>query len=635
MKHEEPSQILTKKRYIFLFLAFLIVISSVAATPLTFPPDTMTVKMYQLNPDNGSSTGKLCNDANNNKTQYGCTAIVNNNDFAYPYASSTPTIPIETDYLLDVVAQEMGPQSHLPQALKVQAIAARTYAYCFINAIENHGTTNPYYSNCYKKSGTINNSSTYQVFVPYKYDTLSGADQQAIQRAVNGMQYITDADNEAVGPIFAEFSTDAYLKTKAGDYDYLKSVPDPISYDPAILNIITATGAHQRGMSQNGTNRWAHGNSSHLGTSTDWSVRWDEAAQILTHYYTGIHLRDAANNDQQLTPDYRWNLLDVSWAEAGCPDIIPENGVCTGTFLIQNTGVAAWNSGRIFFDHYTLAEQANRTTNALINPTGINATALPGEVVTVTAAISPPAGAATGSRQTIRFDMAYAENDTVNYFSEREPGRPWYTYDVKSCVGYCATYLPLVMKNYFSLTLPFDTATDLNYFSPHPDKPTPVSTLRTVNPDTIFPASRVANDGHLTPNGAMKLHHSWVSGSGEGYADWVFDVQERYGSVLAGTTDFSVSVKVGGGWGRDRSSIIVCFTDGTYVRSDYNLGDYWNRRWIKRSGEQGFYVSNNNPSSDGWGPYKNKYLDRIVLRLQFSDQSDDVYVDDFGLTVSP
>jgi len=161
MKHEEPSQILTKKRYIFLFLAFLIVISSVAATPLTFPPDTMTVKMYQLNPDNGSSTGKLCNDANNNKTQYGCTAIVNNNDFAYPYASSTPTIPIETDYLLDVVAQEMGPQSHLPQALKVQAIAARTYAYCFINAIENHGTTNPYYSNCYKKSGTINSNSRY------------------------------------------------------------------------------------------------------------------------------------------------------------------------------------------------------------------------------------------------------------------------------------------------------------------------------------------------------------------------------------------------------------------------------------------------------------------------------------------
>jgi len=83
----------------------------------------------------------------------------------------------------------------------------------------------------------------------------------------------------------------------------------------------------------------------------------------------------------------------------------------------------------------------------LIHPTSINTSATPGGVVTITVAISPPINASVGSQHTFRFDMAYAENETVNYFSDREFGRPWYPYDVEICVGYCATYLPLVIKN--------------------------------------------------------------------------------------------------------------------------------------------------------------------------------------------
>jgi peptidoglycan hydrolase-like amidase len=71
------------------------------------------------------------NEADN---RYGCTAYPGEGtQYPYPYPTNPATVNIEDDYLLDVVAREMGPSYH-PLALRAQAIAARTYAYCAMRA---------------------------------------------------------------------------------------------------------------------------------------------------------------------------------------------------------------------------------------------------------------------------------------------------------------------------------------------------------------------------------------------------------------------------------------------------------------------------------------------------------------------
>lgn len=132
--------------------------------------------------------------------------------------------------------------------------------------------------------------------MPYYFDRLS--DKQVIQEAVNETAglYLIYAPEPGKGPIFAEFSADAYLRTMPGDYDYLRSVEDPISYDPDITGIISDTHAHQRGLSQNGASRWGFGNSSRHGSATPWPVRWEDYRQILVHYYTGVHIVDSQGN---------------------------------------------------------------------------------------------------------------------------------------------------------------------------------------------------------------------------------------------------------------------------------------------------------------------------------------------------
>jgi peptidoglycan hydrolase-like amidase len=71
-------------------------------------------------------------------TRYGCTAFDKDHYPSaqvrpYPYATNPATVSIEDDYLLDVVAREMGPSYH-PLALRAQTIVARTYAYCAMRA---------------------------------------------------------------------------------------------------------------------------------------------------------------------------------------------------------------------------------------------------------------------------------------------------------------------------------------------------------------------------------------------------------------------------------------------------------------------------------------------------------------------
>ncbi len=193
----------------------------------------------------------------------------------HSYLTNPATVDIEDDYLLDVVPTEMGTYYH-PLALRAQAIAARTYAYCAIRA--NEGTED-FWGFCRKE---INNSNEFQVFVPYYFESINSP--QLIQEVVNETRglYLIYAPEPAKGPIFSEFSADAYLQTAKGGYSYLKGVEDPIS-----SGCDADVGGHGRGMSQEGASRWARGNRcSYPGPGDEpWPVRWEDYRQILTRHY--------------------------------------------------------------------------------------------------------------------------------------------------------------------------------------------------------------------------------------------------------------------------------------------------------------------------------------------------------------
>ncbi len=315
------------------------------AAPLSYiQPTQIPVRMYRLNLDGSlykpNQTPFPCATPGN-REYWGCTAFdqarTKGNEVVVPYpygATQRPQVAVESDYLPDVAAQEMEVDPAHPLALQAQIIAARSYGF-YKNLTPGPGTPTP---------TPMDNSASNQVFIPYRFEalrleggdyahnplttptpnpldcnTIPGDNAARYQRklcqaltAVQGVYLSYGGDT----PIFAEYSADAYLQTQPGDKPYLKAVEDPISYDPAIPGI----GAHQRGLSQHGAGRWARGSSSYRpGVGTPWSVHWGDNRQILTHYYTSIHIRDA--NSTRLTPDWRWVPLSVTWS-GNCPPIM-------------------------------------------------------------------------------------------------------------------------------------------------------------------------------------------------------------------------------------------------------------------------------------------------------------------------
>lgn len=98
-------------------------ISEASPSAAYSPPSQITVWMYRLSGSGGiQPPPTLCSFGD---ASFGCTAFAGNSRYAYPYSTNPVTIPIETDYLLDVVPQEMGTYYH-PVALQAQAIAARS-----------------------------------------------------------------------------------------------------------------------------------------------------------------------------------------------------------------------------------------------------------------------------------------------------------------------------------------------------------------------------------------------------------------------------------------------------------------------------------------------------------------------------
>lgn len=299
------------------------------------PPTQITVTMYALN-SNGNITTATSGDQRRcsispRDLRFGCTAFPNDSSRAYPFNSNPVTVQIEgttveNRYLRDVLPKEISVAAFHSTAIRTQAIAARTYAYWHI-----------------RQGSTINNSIGFQAFVPRQYDALSVAEKSTIDTALQSPEYMSEGST--LFPIFSEFFADIANATVNGDFSYLRGIPDPISSYPTIVQ-----DGHGRGMSQKGSSRWARGNLS-FNLNNDlgiWSTTWTNYLQVLTHYYTGIHVRNVSNT-ATVTPEKRWVPLKISWSVYNPTPDLTCAGSHTFSVWLQNTGVNNWSANEVSF----------------------------------------------------------------------------------------------------------------------------------------------------------------------------------------------------------------------------------------------------------------------------------------------
>lgn len=430
-------------RGLLVMLLLTLLVSGSAAAPASqfIPPVNITVQMYTLY--EGGSLYQPLTPCTSGNTSWGCTAFCNNYPYPgpcsspsrpYTYTTSTVAVSIENDYLLDVIPQEMNPAIFHPNAIYAQAIAARTYAYYHI-----------YYTS------TINNSTSFQVFVPYKFESLFPAtdpnipstpcastnlniSQRTVCDATASRLYITHYITTT--PAFTEFFSDRQYNTVSNPgFPYLLGVADPISIYPTDPDI----DGHGRGLSQYGASRWARGNTcgDTRYTCAPWSVQWLRYEQILTHYYTAIHIRDA--NGTPLTPEYRWNALSQS-----VPSPMYYQSY-VASIRLQNTSAYTWDS------YYYIGYRWLNTDGSPVSETyaasrvAVGALA-PGADGTYTVSVQPPT-LARPRPLILQWDMVYAPLWNLPGYWFRDAG--WPTQDATVCVGgYCQAFLPLVLRNY-------------------------------------------------------------------------------------------------------------------------------------------------------------------------------------------
>lgn len=458
----------------FLLIGLLLFISSIFATPnlvnavplpVYAPPNEIEVTMYALN-DNGDIRD-ICTPGD---IRYGCTAycrdpLVNPSRChptrlgPYPYSSNPAVVHVEDDYLLDVLAKEVSPESHHPNAIEAQAFAARTFAYYFDNY-----------------SVPFNNSIESQAFVPYAFDSIgysqaepgSGVSpcdpelvirnvyQQRICNATANRRYISYNYTQTGGdlPSFTEFSSDTSQtinRTVAGFYQNGDPIPNLLAVDDPITTVIDVQGGgHGRGMSQNGASRWAYGNLGYAGSLEPWSVRWNRTEQIIVHYYANSHIRYAVNAELD-TSFYRWNPLSIDWgvANPGNSGLIQmQPGESYDIHLIiQNTGVEDWfcGGGYDYLLHYFWVWEGNPGIGSTYASVCNVLRADPSAIIDLT--VIAPNNPDTYS---IQFDIYQYDliNKTVYRFSEPDAtGNRWPMYSALVCVstdGNCGSvFLPI------------------------------------------------------------------------------------------------------------------------------------------------------------------------------------------------
>lgn len=242
------------------------------STPLA-PPSQITVAMYELR-ENGGRTDTRCIENGMRSPRWGCTAYcgtqythctdpavhpppvpkpIGQSGWVYPFSSNQVTVNIDgtanydgytyNRYLRDVVAQETNPEAFHAKAVHAQTIAARTYAYYHANAAEER---------------VINNSASYQVYVPFRYDSRKryyGDYRSVVEAAMQDQIYLVPFSSPPLY-VLAQYFDDRPASTLSGSTANLVAVADPISQS----NCGSSANGHGYGLSQKGASRWARGN---------------------------------------------------------------------------------------------------------------------------------------------------------------------------------------------------------------------------------------------------------------------------------------------------------------------------------------------------------------------------------------
>jgi len=215
---------------------------------------------------------------------------------------------------------------------------------------------------------------------------------------------------------------------------WLKAVYDPVSEGFSPTNP-----EFYYGMGQQGSKRWAWGESDAGQTFPQW-----HHFQILTHYYTGIQIRDSSGN--VLTPSYRWVPLRALWGFLPDPPALSPNATTIIDIIPQNSGAVDWPAGAL----PALAGQWQAFDGTVVKTDTIslspNQTVLQGsDAATQQLWVTAPL---TSGSYSLMIDMI----DTGgNYFHDREPGWPWFTLNYEICVNPCPKiyiYLPMILKSY-------------------------------------------------------------------------------------------------------------------------------------------------------------------------------------------
>lgn len=421
--------------------------SSQAASSL---PGTVTLYMSALTND-GALTGQPCSQTGSTSLMWGCTAYCTigvwqgsctnpaihpppvpkpsgQSAWVYPFTSNQVTVEIDGSatyngytynrYLRDVVAQETHPEAFAAKAVTAQAIAARTYAYHRGGA------------------GIIDNSAGYQVYVPFRYDSMKrnyGDFRPVIDAAVQRQVYLSPDGNANRDPIDAQYFDDRPAATLSGASANLVAVPDPVSQS-SCGSYASGNGV---GFSQKGASRWALGNPQYNPNNSPcapWSVIWRNPFQILVHYYTDVDIWDRAGYPQ--APDQRWNALQISNLP---PAIVQPGSTHALSVFVQNTGVNAWDTS------YALSYWLCRSQNDCDNLDGarrvqLTSSLLPGETRELTG-LSVYFPAHWRGPATISLDM----RTSSAWFSTGG----WYWQDIPVCIGSCSkTYLPIQHRGY-------------------------------------------------------------------------------------------------------------------------------------------------------------------------------------------
>ncbi|MCB0047138.1 MAG: hypothetical protein KDD92_17065 [Caldilineaceae bacterium] len=397
---------------------------------------------------------------------YGCTAqpgLTDTINYDYPFNSSTITIGVESDvhqvptvnqpggipfnrnvqlgYLHNVVTQELGVQikgsdtlpddGYVPHsAIEAQAIASRTFIYHRDHYRDQYG-------------GVIDNSNAYQVFIPYTYDLLDANSREDVDLGIAQRFYMTESVSSY--PLDAQYGADNDGDTTTGNptligsINYLSSVQDPISAHQG-----TDFGTDRGGMASRGARRWSYGHQSWTPTEGGdfWSVQWNDAFKILTHYYTGIQIRDAdaPSAETPEIPDYRWVPLEIQASALACV------GKYTSlTVRLQNSGTEKWpNQSVIVNITHTGTDPVVAAAAGAIDST-IDGEILPGDDVEIELTIQP----LTAGINHYYIDLY--SNDAGGLFSHQLPAWPryelWEIPAIECPTAAEGTFLPIIIQD--------------------------------------------------------------------------------------------------------------------------------------------------------------------------------------------